>query len=251
MYIFDMNRFEISILRILAKKQNAIRISSLIEGFPDYYIDSVLQAISNLNYQGYISFFNDNNSSEVRVLLNKDKRKEVLKIIDPLPNPMFAGNHAMDMEKDRNIGSYYFSDKSPSIEKRENSRNKKREAFLQSIKHIIFPHHKEKQYTNAKKSIIHPVVMRSVITLSLVVLGFVSILGMAEFAGDNYYPTTIDRTPLNYHKDIQHPVKYLWHFGKEYLREMNSSSSAFIPSAGHIEQASYPCSSHANSYSYS
>ena len=119
MYIFDMNRFEISILRILAKKQNAIRISSLIEGFPDYYIDSVLQAMSNLNYQGYISFFNDNNSSEVRVLLNKDKRKEVLNIIDPLPNPMFAGNHAMDMEKGRNTESYYFSDKSPSIGKQE------------------------------------------------------------------------------------------------------------------------------------
>jgi hypothetical protein len=245
-----LNTFEISILRILAKKQNAIRISSLIDGFPDCYIDSVLQAISNLNYQGYISFFNDNNSSEVRVLLNKDKRKEVLKIIDPLPNPIFAGNHAIDMEKGGKIESYYFSDKSPPIDEQEKNRNKKGETFLQSIKYIILPHHKEKQYTNAKKSSFQPLVMRSVITLSLVVLGFVSILGMAEFAGDNYYPTTIDRTSLNYHTNILHPAKYQWHFDKEYLREMNSSSSsAFIP-PGHIEQASYPCS-HGKGYSYS
>ena len=80
----SFNRFEISIVRILAKKREAMRISSLVEGFPDYYLEEVLEAISSLNYQGYI-LFSDLNTPHPRAYLNTDKREEVLKLIDPLP----------------------------------------------------------------------------------------------------------------------------------------------------------------------
>jgi hypothetical protein len=80
----SFNRFEISIVRILAKKREAMRISSLVEGFPDYYLEEVLEAISSLNYQGYI-LFSDLNTHHPRAYLNADKREEVLKLIDPLP----------------------------------------------------------------------------------------------------------------------------------------------------------------------
>jgi hypothetical protein len=81
----SFNKFEISIIRILAKKRDAVRISSLLQGFPDYYLEQVLLAISSLNYRGYI-LFSDLNTPHIRVYLNNEKREEVLKIIDPLPN---------------------------------------------------------------------------------------------------------------------------------------------------------------------
>lgn len=80
----SFNKFEMSIIRILAKRREAVRISALIEGFPDYYLEQVLAAISSLNYRGYILFSNLN-TPHVRVYLNSDKMEEVLKIIDPLP----------------------------------------------------------------------------------------------------------------------------------------------------------------------
>ena len=88
MYL-SFNRFEMSIVGILAKKRDAVRISSLVEGFPDYYLEQVLLAISNLNYRGYI-LFSDLNTPHIRVYLNQEKREEVLKIIDPLPNLTLA-----------------------------------------------------------------------------------------------------------------------------------------------------------------
>ena len=88
MYL-SFNRFEMSIVGILAKKRDAVRISSLVEGFPDYYLEQVLLAISSLNYRGYI-LFSDLNTPHIRVYLNQEKREEVLKIIDPLPNLTLA-----------------------------------------------------------------------------------------------------------------------------------------------------------------
>ena len=85
----SFNKFEMSIIRILAKKRDAVRISFLLEGFPDYYLEQVLLAISSLNYRGYI-LFSDINTPHIRVYLNEEKREEVLKIIDPLPNLTLA-----------------------------------------------------------------------------------------------------------------------------------------------------------------
>jgi hypothetical protein len=36
-----------SIVRILAKKRDAMRITSLIEGFPDYFLEEVLEAFKS------------------------------------------------------------------------------------------------------------------------------------------------------------------------------------------------------------
>jgi len=257
MYIFDLNTFEVSILRILAKKHNPMRISYLIDGFPDYYIDNVLLAISNLNYQDYISFSHHNNSSEVLVFLNKGKRKEVLKIIDPLPNPMFlAQSHVLvDIEKGKKTDSHHFHgcdpDKEGYIEEQIKSQKKNnRGRFLEVIKNRILPHHNQQQYTNnTSKSGIQPLFIKSLVTFSLIFLGFISTLSMAEFAGDNYSTDIIyDRNMLNYQKDTEQPIKYRWYFGNEYLRDTNSSSSSFIHPS-HIQQALYRCS-HDNNYSY-
>ena len=57
----------------------------MIEGFPDYYLDHVLLAMSNLNYRSYIFF--STYDSVVHISLNADKRREVLEIVDPFSDP--------------------------------------------------------------------------------------------------------------------------------------------------------------------
>ncbi len=97
----SFNKFEMSIIRILAKKRDAVRISSLLDGFPDYYLEQVLLAISSLNYRGYI-LFSDLNTPHIRVYLNEEKREEVLEIIDPLPKLTLANDsHSLNSNIER------------------------------------------------------------------------------------------------------------------------------------------------------
>jgi hypothetical protein len=77
-----VNSFEIAIMRIAIKKHKPIPISHLIEGFPNNSEDFVLEAISNLFNLGYISYpYSEKN----HITYNKERRKEILRIIDPLP----------------------------------------------------------------------------------------------------------------------------------------------------------------------
>lgn len=69
-------------MRIAIKKHMPIPISYLIEGFPDNSEDFVLEAISNLFNLGYISY---PYSEKDHITYNKERRKEILRIIDPLP----------------------------------------------------------------------------------------------------------------------------------------------------------------------
>lgn len=196
-YLF-FNRFEMSIVRILAKKRDAVRISSLIEGFPDYYSEQVLLAISSLNYRGYI-LFSDLNTPHIRVYLNLDKREEVLKIIDPLPT--------LTPAKDIN------------------------------------------SHNNVVERAVNPVIIRSIAVFSLIVFGFLSTLGIAEFSGENQATNVPydDRHLLKNHNDFEKPVKYQWYSDKEYDRGTNSSLSAsYSPSPSHFGQALYPCSPERN-----
>jgi hypothetical protein len=192
-YLF-FNRFEMSIVRILAKKRDAVRISSLIEGFPDYYSEQVLLAISSLNYRGYI-LFSDLNTPYIRVYLNLDRREEVLKIIDPLP--------------------------------------------------ILTPAKDISSHNNVVERTVNPVIIRSIAVFSLIVFGFISTLGIAEFSGENQ-PTNVpydDRHFLKNHNNFEKPVIYQWYSDKEYDRGTNSSSSAsHSPPPSHFGQALYPCS---------
>ena len=79
-----MNSFEIAILRMLVKMQKPVSIPYLAEGFPNNSEDFVLWAIDNLLKSGFISYLD--NQKRDRIMYNKQKRKEILKIIDPLPD---------------------------------------------------------------------------------------------------------------------------------------------------------------------
>jgi len=79
--LFPVNTYEIAILRILVKKQHPIKISTLVDGFPDHSEDNVLQAVSNLHFIGYVSI-SDFHSSKY-ICLSNDMTKDVLKIVNP------------------------------------------------------------------------------------------------------------------------------------------------------------------------
>jgi hypothetical protein len=72
--------YEIAVLRILVKKHNPIKVSNLINGFPDNSEDYVLQAVSNLQFLGYIAMYD---SFPQHISLTKNMRKEVLNIVNP------------------------------------------------------------------------------------------------------------------------------------------------------------------------
>ena len=75
-----MDIYEIAVLRILVKKHHPMKVSNLVNGFPDNSGDNVLQAVSNLHFLGYISVYD---SLPHYISLSKDMRKEVLQIVDP------------------------------------------------------------------------------------------------------------------------------------------------------------------------
>ena len=78
-----MNSFELAILRILVKIQKPVSIPYLVQGFPNNSEDFVLRAITSLLNLGFISY---SYGEKIDYLMyKKEKRKEILKIIDPLP----------------------------------------------------------------------------------------------------------------------------------------------------------------------
>ena len=78
-----MNNFEIAILRMLVKMQKPVSIPYLIQGFPNNSEDFVLWAVGNLFKSGFILY--PDNEKRNCIIYNRQKRKEILKIIDPLP----------------------------------------------------------------------------------------------------------------------------------------------------------------------
>ena len=78
-----MNNFEIAILRMLVKMQKPVSILYLVQGFPNDSEDFVLWAVGNLFKSGFILYPDDEKRN--CIIYNKQKRKEILKIIDPLP----------------------------------------------------------------------------------------------------------------------------------------------------------------------
>jgi len=49
-----VNTFEVAVLRILIKRQQPLKLSTLVSGFPDDCEDSVLSAVSSLKLHGYL-----------------------------------------------------------------------------------------------------------------------------------------------------------------------------------------------------
>ena len=75
-----MNVFEIAVLRVLIKRQQPMKLSILVSGFPDDSEDNVLSAISSLKLQGYLMF--DDYQPNGIISINRERRKEILQIVD-------------------------------------------------------------------------------------------------------------------------------------------------------------------------
>jgi len=155
--------YEIAVLRILVKKQHPMKVSNLVNGFPDNSGDNVLQAVSNLHFLGYISVYD---SLPHYVSLSKDMRKEVLQIVDP------------DLNKDSQTKRYSFS------EKIVNSKGVKNVDEIKNDKTI-----------NSK-----PVAITRTIALALILIGSVIATGASLLV---YTPTVNNQepgSPLIYHQ---------------------------------------------------
>ena len=75
-----MNSFEVAILRILIKRQQPLKLSTLVSGFPDDCEDNVLSAVSSLKLHGYLVL--DDYQPNGYVSINRERRKEILQIVD-------------------------------------------------------------------------------------------------------------------------------------------------------------------------
>jgi hypothetical protein len=75
-----MNIFEIAVLRVLIKRQQPMKLSILVSGFPDDSEDDVLSAISSLKLRGYLVF--DDYQPNGYISINRERRKEILQIVD-------------------------------------------------------------------------------------------------------------------------------------------------------------------------
>jgi hypothetical protein len=75
-----VNTFEVAVLRILIKRQQPLKLSILVRGFPDDGEDSVLSAVSTLRLHGYIMISDYQPNGYVSI--NRERRKEILKIVD-------------------------------------------------------------------------------------------------------------------------------------------------------------------------
>ena len=87
-----MNTFEVAVLRILIKRQQPLKLSILVSGFPDDCEDSVLSAVSSLKLHGYLVL--DDYQPNGYVSINRERRKEILHIV------------SSDIHSDRSEGPY-------------------------------------------------------------------------------------------------------------------------------------------------
>jgi hypothetical protein len=75
-----VNTFEVAVLRVLIKRQQPLKLSTLVSGFPDDSEDDVLSAVSGLKLQGYLVL--DDYQPNGYVSINNARRKEILQIVD-------------------------------------------------------------------------------------------------------------------------------------------------------------------------
>jgi hypothetical protein len=75
-----VNTFEVAVLRVLIKRQQPLKLSTLVSGFPDDSEDNVLSAVASLKFQGYLVL--DDYQPNGYVSINRERRKEILQIVD-------------------------------------------------------------------------------------------------------------------------------------------------------------------------
>ena len=99
-----MNTFEVAVLRVLIKRQQPLKLSSLVNGFPDDSEDSVLSAVSSLRLQGYLVL--DDYQPNGYVSINKARRKEILQIVDSdIHSYGFESLHVEEKDDDGSIST--------------------------------------------------------------------------------------------------------------------------------------------------
>lgn len=112
---------EIAILRILYKHYDPIKLSTLIEGFPDHSRSFIVDAISRLQLQSYLVLIDT--PSDLYVSITRQKRRIVLDLLESdsrqhnfdrlLENEMLKSPSVRAMERDSGGGSGGDDDDSP------------------------------------------------------------------------------------------------------------------------------------------
>jgi hypothetical protein len=75
-----VNTFEVAVLRVLIKRQQPLKFSTLVSGFPDDCEDHVLSAISSLKLHGYVML--EDYQPNGYISINRERKKEILQIVD-------------------------------------------------------------------------------------------------------------------------------------------------------------------------
>ncbi len=84
-----MDKYEIAVLRVLLKNRDGIKISELVNGFPDESTDFVFSAIESLRSLGYVR----SDDSDEYLSLSREKRKEAISVVYP--------DYAFDLNNNR------------------------------------------------------------------------------------------------------------------------------------------------------
>jgi hypothetical protein len=137
-----VNTFEVAVLRILIKRQQPLKLSTLVSGFPDDCEDNVLSAVSSLKLHGFVAL--DDYQPNGDVSINRERRKEILQIVDS------------------DIYSHDIVQAPHTNENSNNDSNSIRESFL----HIITRHQNSQ-------------VIRAMAISSLLIVGIISAIGIS------------------------------------------------------------------------
>src|SRR5215212_6702005 len=89
--------FEVAVLRLLIKRQQPLKLSTLVSGFPDDAEDDVLSALSALKLCGYLVL--DDYQPNGYVSVNRERRKEILRIVgSDIHSDKFEGPYTKEQD---------------------------------------------------------------------------------------------------------------------------------------------------------
>jgi hypothetical protein len=126
-----MNSEELAVLRILFKHRTAMKMSVLLDGFPDRSVKAVNEAILSLYVAGFILFTNFPSCWSVGI--NKDKRRIVFDILNR--NCILVGSNEL---KFVNVSRHATDEICPK-EIQSDVPGRKRSKFAQNLQHCTVP----------------------------------------------------------------------------------------------------------------
>jgi hypothetical protein len=202
-----VNIFEIAILRIVIKRQKPLSISSLIEGFPNDSEDFVLQAINDLVRAGYIRYLYVGKMDHITY--NEQKRKEILTIVDPLPE------FGIERQEERLASKKALTHTPPTTNKKNNDNGRWYYYTYNTQQHVG----------------------KAALVMSMIVIGVVSIFSTAIPTADVYQNFRLSGSDY-YHSNNNHHLSYSPHvvisenstkyyngfYSPEYLKDQDSNS---------------------------